>query len=308
MNPSVSIVVPVYNSGEILPALMTELDSVLRTLAVEFEVILIDDDSKDDSWSVIRELQREFSYIRPIRMMRNFGQHNALLCGVRAANFEIVVTMDDDLQHPPKEIPRLLDHLGTHADVVYGAPQKAKHGLWRNLASQMTKLVLQEAMGAETARSVSAFRAFRTDIRRAFQSFQGPFANLDVLLTWGTRRFSVLEVAHHDRRSGKSNYTFRKLINHAVNMMTGFSTLPLQLASILGFACTGFGILILVWVIGRLVIEGGSPPGFPFLASTIAIFSGAQLFALGIMGEYLARIHFRTMDRPTYVTKESEDA
>ncbi len=308
MKSSVSIVVPVYNSAAILPELVAELDPVLKALGTEFEVILIDDDSTDDSWTVISELKREFSYIRSIRMMRNFGQHNALLCGVRAAKFDVVVTMDDDLQHPPKEIPRLLESLNSQADVVYGAPKKAKHGLWRNLASQMTKLVLQEAMGAENARSVSAFRAFRTDIRRGFQGFQGPFANLDVLLTWGTRRFAVLEVAHQPRHSGQSNYTFFKLVRHAVNMMTGFSTLPLQLASILGFACTGFGVLILIWVVGRLVIEGGSPPGFPFLASTIAIFSGAQLFALGIMGEYLARIHFRTMDRPTYVTKESDDA
>src|SRR5690554_4887139 len=109
MKSSVSIVVPVYNSAAILPELLAELDPVLKALGTEFEVILIDDDSTDHSWTVITELKREFSYIRAIRMMRNFGQHNALLCGVRAAKFDVVVTMDDDLQHPPKQIPRLLE-------------------------------------------------------------------------------------------------------------------------------------------------------------------------------------------------------
>ena len=127
--------------------------------------------------------------------------------------------------------------------------------------------------------------------------------SIDVLLTWGTTRFAAVPVRHDPRQVGVSNYTFRKLVRHALNMMTGFSTLPLQLASVVGFAFTLFGLLLLVYVIGRYLIEGGSVPGFPFLASTIALFSGAQLFALGIIGEYLARMHFRMMDRPSYVIR-----
>jgi undecaprenyl-phosphate 4-deoxy-4-formamido-L-arabinose transferase len=305
---SISVIVPVYGSAKILPDLVLALEPVLKELTQTFEVIFVDDDSPDNAWEVLTNLSAQYRWVKTIRLMRNFGQHNALLCGIRAASHEIIVTMDDDLQHPPTEIPKLLSALTDDIDVVYGPPEKEQHGIWRDLASQMTKMVLKSTMGAENARNVSAFRAFRTHLRRAFDSFQGPSANLDVLLTWGTRRFTLVRVRHDPRHSGKSNYTLAKLIKHALNMITGFSTIPLQLASFLGFLCTGFGILILLWVVGRLALEGGSPPGFPFLASTIAIFSGAQLFALGIMGEYLARIHFRTMDRPTYVTKESEDA
>jgi undecaprenyl-phosphate 4-deoxy-4-formamido-L-arabinose transferase len=159
-------------------------------------------------------------------------------------------------------------------------------------------------MGAQTARKVSAFRVFRTAMREAFDDYRSPFVSIDVLLTWGSTRFASLPVEHRPRASGVSNYTFRKLVMHAINMMTGFSVLPLQLASVVGFSFTLLGIAVLIYVVGRYFIQGGSIPGFPFLASTIAIFSGAQLFALGIIGEYLARMHFRMMERPTYAVRE----
>jgi undecaprenyl-phosphate 4-deoxy-4-formamido-L-arabinose transferase len=160
-------------------------------------------------------------------------------------------------------------------------------------------------MGAEVARKVSAFRVFRAEVARAFAHYQGAFVSIDVLLTWGTNRFSTKAVRHDARKAGASGYTFRKLVTHAVNMMTGFSTVPLQFASLVGFLFTLFGIAVLVYVLGRYLVRGGSVPGFPFLASIIALFSGAQLFALGIMGEYLARMHFRMMERPSYVVRES---
>ncbi|MBL8055803.1 MAG: glycosyltransferase family 2 protein, partial [Anaerolineales bacterium] len=272
-------------------------------LARRFEVILVNDGSRDRSWDVIEALAAERPWLRGLNLMRNYGQHNALLCGIRAAAFDIVVTLDDDLQNPPEEMGRLLAKLAEGCDVVYGTPQHEQHGLWRDLASQVTKLALQSAMGAQTARQVSAFRAFRTQLRAAFERYQGPFPSIDVLLTWGTARFAAVPVRHDPRTVGKSNYTLRKLITHALNMMTGFSVLPLQAASLVGFAFTIFGLLVLIYVIGRYFLEGGSVPGFPFLASVIAIFSGAQLFALGIIGEYLARMHFRMMDRPAYTVR-----
>jgi undecaprenyl-phosphate 4-deoxy-4-formamido-L-arabinose transferase len=211
--------------------------------------------------------------------------------------------MDDDLQHPPEEIPKLLAVLAEGYDVAYGTPGHEQHGLWRDLASQVTKLALQSTMGSATARHVSAYRAFRTELRDAFAQYPGPFVSIDVLLTWGTIRFGATTVRHDPRTSGASNYTFRQLVRHALNMMTGFSTLPLQLASLIGFALTLFGAVILIFVLGRYFGEGASVPGFPFLASIIAIFSGAQLFALGLIGEYLARMHFRLMDKPTYAVR-----
>jgi undecaprenyl-phosphate 4-deoxy-4-formamido-L-arabinose transferase len=254
---------------------------------------------------VIERLAAADRRIRGIRMSRNYGQHNALLCGIRAARHEITVTLDDDLQNPPEEIGKLIARLGDDVDVVYGTPEHEQHGFLRDQSSRITKLALQSAMSAETARNVSAFRAFRTRIRDAFASYRGPYVSIDVLLTWGTTRFSHVQVRHEPRLVGQSSYTIRKLVTHALNMMTGFSTLPLQIASLIGFVFTLFGFAILLIVLISYVANGGSTvPGFAFLASIIAIFSGAQLFALGIIGEYLARMHFRTMDRPTYLVQQ----
>lgn len=301
---SLSIVIPVYNSAEGLPELIRQLGETLPRLAAAYELILVNDGSRDNSWQVISQLVAAHDWVRGFELMRNYGQHNALLCGIRAARYDIIATMDDDLQHPPTELPKLLSKLAEGYDVVYGVPEKQQHGLLRDLASEMTKMALRSSMGVDVARNVSAFRVFRTRVREAFFNYQGSYISIDVLLTWGTTRFAALKVRHDERKFGASNYNFRKLFTHALNMVTGFSTLPLQLASIIGFVFTVFGFLILVYVIGRYLIEGGIVPGFPFLASIIALFSGAQLFALGIIGEYLARMHFRMMDRPTYVVRE----
>jgi undecaprenyl-phosphate 4-deoxy-4-formamido-L-arabinose transferase len=279
--------------------------ATVAPLDPEFELVLVEDCGGDDSWDVIRDLSNADCRVRGIRMARNFGQHNALLCGIRAARGQIVITLDDDLQNPPEEIPVLLARLDEGCDVVYGRPRKEQHGVLRDAASRITKLVLQNAMGADTASQVSAFRVFRTRLRVAFEGYLSPTVNIDVLLTWGSTRFSAVSVRHDDRSVGVSGYTMRKLINHALNMMTGFSTLPLQMASVMGFVFALFGLGVLAYVLGRYLLIGSSMPGFPFLASIIAIFSGVQLFALGIFGEYLARMHFRSMERPAYTVLES---
>lgn len=303
--PSISVVVPVYRSEESLPELVEALLPVLRQAASACEIIFVNDASPDGSWAVITRLAQAHPEIRGINLMRNFGQHNALLCGIRAARHELVVTMDDDLQHPPESVPLLLKALEEGGlDVVYGAPAEETHGFLRDRASQVTKWILQSSMGVNVARRVSALRIFRTSLRDAFQHYSSPYVSIDVLLTWGTTRFGAIEIAHRERKYGQSNYTLRKLITHALNMITGFSVLPLQIASLIGFGFTLFGLVVLLYVFGRYVVEGGVVAGFPFLASIIAVFAGAQLFALGIIGEYLARIHLRTMERPNYLVRE----
>lgn len=298
---NLSVVVPVYRSEQSLPALVERLKPALEALSGTFELVLVNDGSPDKSWEVIQGLAEAHDWIRGINLMRNFGQHNALLCGVRAARYDIIVTMDDDLQHPPEEIHKLLDKIAEGSDVVYGVPEKKEQGVWRNLGSSVTRLALGGAMGVDVARNVNAFRAFRTHVRAAFADYSSPFVSLDVLLTWGTTRFGAVAVRHAPRTYGQSNYTFGKLLSLALTMMTGYSILPLRFASITGFFFTLFGVAVLAYVLGAYVIYGSVVPGFAFLASVIAIFSGAQLFALGIIGEYLARMHFRMMARPAYV-------
>jgi undecaprenyl-phosphate 4-deoxy-4-formamido-L-arabinose transferase len=304
MHAGISIVIPVYNSEASLPMLVERLERVLPALTAEFEIILVNDGSRDRSWDVVRELARLVPRVRGINFTRNYGQHNALLAGIRVARFGTTVTMDDDLQHPPEEIPKLLAALDAGADVVYGTPGAMQHALWRNFFSRFTKMAMARAMRIDTIVDLNAFRAFRTNLREAFSSYSSPHLLLDVLLSWGTSRFAAVEVDHRARAYGRSNYTPLKLFNQAMLMLTGFSTAPLRIASSIGFLFTLFGIGVLVWVLGRYFVTGTSVAGFPFLASIIAIFSGAQLFALGIIGEYLARIFNRSIERPVYVIGE----
>ena len=300
---SFSVVIPVYNGAATVPALIDRLQAVMQTLAVPYEIILVNDGSRDHSWVTIESLALRHPEIVGIDLMRNYGQHNALLCGIRRSRFDIIVTLDDDLQQPPEEIPRLVAKLNEGFDVVYGTPEREQHSVFRNLSSRVTKAALGTATSATVAPMVSAFRAFRTSVKPAFAEYRSPLLSIDVLLTWATTSFGSVTVRRDPRHAGKSNYRIRSLVRHTMNMMTGYSLLPLQLATLIGFAFTLFGLLVLAFVIGRYLIVGTSAAGFPFLASIIAIFSGAQLFALGIIGEYLGRMHLRTMERPPYIVR-----
>lgn len=302
--PGLSVVVPVYRSEQTLEELHRRLNTALTDQVPRLEIILVEDGGGDGSWEVICRLAQLDSRVRGLRHSRNYGQHNALLTGIRAARYDTILTLDDDLQNPPEEAHKLLSALSHGYDVVYGTPKKEQHGFFRDRASQITKIALQSAMGADTARKVSAFRVFRTRLREAFSEYGNPFVSIDVLLTWGSTSFAACEVEHHPRSVGDSNYTFQKLVRHAMNMMTGFSILPLQLASLVGFIFTLFGMGLLTYVVASYFLFGSTVAGFSFLASIIAIFSGAQMFAIGIIGEYLARIHQRSMGRPPAVVKE----
>ena len=303
MGPSISVVIPVYNASATLSPLIDRLRIVLDRLATPYEIVLVNDGSRDGSWATIESLALRYSEIVGIDLMRNYGQHNALLCGIRRSRNDVIITLDDDLQQPPEEIPRLLAKLHEGYDVVYGTPKQEQHGLWRNLSSRVTKAALGTATSASVASMVSAFRAFKGSVKPAFADYRSPLLSIDVLLTWATTSFASVTVQRVARRSGVSNYRLRSLVRHTMNMMTGYSLLPLQLATMIGFLFTLFGILVLFFVLGRYLMVGETVAGFPFLASIIAIFSGAQLFALGIIGEYLGRMHLRMMERPAYIVR-----
>ncbi|NBV49813.1 glycosyltransferase [bacterium] len=299
-SPTLSVVIPVYNSEGSLWVLMERLTRVLASVSAAHEVILVNDGSHDSSWKIIQDLAAAYPSLIGIDLGKNYGQHNALLAGVRAAKNEIIVTLDDDLQNPPEEIPTLLNVLKPEVDVVYGAREKEQHGFSRNLASRLVKLSLTYFLGAKTANKSSAFRAFRSHLREGFKDYQCDFISIDVLLSWMTNRFAYVPVAHEARYAGKSNYSPWKLYRHALNMLTGFTTLPLQLATAIGLVFTIFGLVILGYVLINYLGHGDRVPGFAFLASIISIFSGATLFSIGVLGEYLARMYSRTIQRPAY--------
>jgi undecaprenyl-phosphate 4-deoxy-4-formamido-L-arabinose transferase len=306
MQSGISVIIPVYRSQGSVALVIKNLLAVLPTVAPAYEIILVEDGSPDDVWGVLVEQSAKHPQVRALRLMRNFGQHNALLCGVIHAQYDLCVTMDDDLQHPPDELHKLVAALGRY-DVLYGYPDEAQYGgFMRRIATYVTKRVLQEAMGKDNARFIAPYRVFRTQLREAFKHYSGNYVNIDVLLTWGTSKFHHIPVHYQKRTIGTSSYTLSKLITHTVNLLVGFSTLPLRIASLLGLALTGFGFVVMFYIlVVRFFVFGAyEVPGFTFLASVISIFAGAQLFILGIMGEYIARIYFRVMERPVFVVAQ----
>ncbi|GGL05668.1 glycosyltransferase family 2 protein [Planomonospora parontospora] len=302
---SVSVVIPCYRSEITLPPLVTRLVSVLRDMSVRHEVILVVDGSPDDTWKVAESLARRIDAVRAIRLSRNYGQHNALVAGIREAKFDVVVTMDDDLQHPPEQVPLLLAALeGDRLDLVYGVPHNEEHGFLRSLASRSVKTGMSRALGVRNAQKISAFRAFRTCLRDGFEELSGPHASVDVALSWSTVQIGSVGVHMNDREVGESNYNVRMLVRHAVNMLLGYSTAPLRMASYLGFLTGIIGLLLGGLVLWRFATGDTTVAGFTTITSMIAIFSSAQLISIGVLGEYIGRIHGGGLGRPTYVVRE----
>lgn len=298
----VSVVVPVFNSCESLSELIGRIDA---SLISNFEIILVDDGSLKGTWLEVNRLSGV--KVRGIRLSRNYGQHAALLAGIREARFPIIATLDDDLQNPPEEIARLIEELTEEFDLVYGVPKTVNQSTWRTWASIASKRIMKSTLGFNNAPDISSFRVFRSRLRDGFNSDLGPGVSIDSLLSWSTSRVKSVQVEHHERRSGTSNYNFWKLLRFMLDTVTGFSTLPLKAATGLGLVSVTLSLGVIIWVLGRPLLTGESVPGFPFLAATIAIFSGTQLLVLGVLGQYLGRIHFRVMNKPTYTIAERTD-
>lgn len=302
---SISVIIPCYRSAKTLPELVSRLLVELPKITGAYEVIMVVDGSPDGTYAVARELENgDPDVVRAVLLRRNYGQHNALLAGLARAQYEITVTMDDDLQHRPEELAKLLRPLQDDPllDLVYGVAAVEEHGFLRSLASRTVKAALAAA-DVPSARDVSAFRAFRTDLRDGFAHVADQFSNIDVLLSWTTTAIDRVPVEMDQRAEGESGYNFSKLVRHAMNMVTGYGTVPLRLVTWLGVLVSVLGFILLVIVLVQYVLGRIEVAGFTTLASMLALLSGAMMLSIGILGEYLGRLHFRSMQRPTFLVR-----
>ncbi len=299
----ITVVVPVFNGGRNAQELADRLYRALREITKDFELILVNDGSRDDSWMEVMNLSQKLDWVMGIDLMKNYGQHNALLCGIRMAKHEFVVTMDDDLQHPPEEIHKLVNRMAEGYDVVYGTIRIPKHSFFRKLGSTGLRMALSIFLGNPLIRKISSFRMFRTRLRESFAHYSGDSVCIDALLSWGTNSIAHVDVSHDSRSNGESNYNFKRLFKHALNNFYSFNAFPLKLVYFLGLFFTVCGMALLMFIIGNYLIHGSVAPGFAFLASTFVIFSGVQLFSLGILGEYISRIHVGIQNRPAYLIR-----
>jgi undecaprenyl-phosphate 4-deoxy-4-formamido-L-arabinose transferase len=299
----VSVVIPVHRSESSLCPLVARLERVLEQTGLRYEIIFVEDGGGDRSWDVLLELQaKDNDRIVVIQLMRNYGQHNALMCGFRHARGEYIVTIDDDLQNPPEEIPKLLNAIQTGPyDLVYGTCALKKHSPWRNAGSALVNTFYRFVF--KNAVTISAFRAIHRPLLESIFPYDLNFTFVDGLLAWNTQRIGQIEVEHHPRAAGRSGYNPNKLIGLALNLFTNFSLLPLQIVSWCGLALSGLGFLLVLFYLIQSVRAQIIVPGYASTIIAILVVGGTQLLALGMIGEYLGRLHLNVNRKPQYTVR-----
>lgn len=303
-----SIVIPVYGSERVLPELVVQLNKVVNTLDAickSYEIIFVCDQSPDNSWHVIQTLALEHPQVSGILLRMNAGQHNALMAGFAQASGEIIVTMDDDLQHSPADIPLLLNKISQGYDIAYARFKSRKHASWKIAGSRLNDAVAGYLMKKPKGLYLSPFRAMKAVIRDEVIRYRGPYVYLDGLILSVTRNIATVEVDHHDRYAGDSGYSLRKSISLWLKMATSFSIIPLRVTSVFGvcFSCFGF-LLAFALIVQKLTIDR-MPDGWSSLIVAILIMGGVQLLAIGMLGEYLGRVLLTLNLRPQYIIAET---
>ncbi len=304
----VSIIIPVYNSASTLASLLARLTKAVESITQNYEIVLIDDGSRDASWAQIQLLRKTYGDVLvSIQLMRNYGQHNALMCGLGVARGAYVVTMDDDLQNPPEEISKMLAHIKKEGlDLVYGCPSNRSHAAWRNLGASIVwhfyRTVFRNPI------TPTPFRIMRHQLAHSVMFYDLNFTYLDGLLAWCTSRIGGVDVEHHARAQGNSGYSLGKLLGLALNLYTNFSLIPLQLVSGLGFVTAASGFLVGIFYLFQYLASSIAVPGFASTIIAILILGGAQLLALGVIGEYLGRLHLNVNRKPQYVVRHLDPA
>jgi polyisoprenyl-phosphate glycosyltransferase len=307
---ALSIVIPVFGSEQVLPALVSRLQSVLdcndKTQG-RYEVIFVCDCSPDASWQVIQGLSAKYSYVHGISLRMNAGQHNALMAGLAKARGKIVVTMDDDLQHNPADIPALLHAIEAGRDVVFARFKERKHPRWKVAGSRLNDLVASYLIQKPKGLYLSPFRAMKAAICRDILRYQGPYVYVDGLILSVTQNVAMIDVDHHQRYCGNSAYGFSKSLSLWMKMATNFSIVPLRITSLVGICFAGIGfVLALVLIVQKLTLDR-MPVGWSSLIVTILMVGGVQLLALGMLGEYLGRVLLTLNSRPQYVVDQTTD-
>jgi glycosyltransferase involved in cell wall biosynthesis len=300
-NPTldVSVVVPVYGGSSALPELCRRVADVMQSAGLRHEVILIDDRGQAEAWSVIRSLVERDPHVLGLRLSRNFGQHAATICGIARARGEWIITMDDDLEHPPEAIPSLLAAGNEDHPLVYGAFEQRTHAAYRNLSSGLMRRMLKRAF-PDLNEDYCSFRAIHAPLAKQLDRFGLNRPYIDGMLSWLTASAATVNVPHEQRQHGKSTYTLRKLMSHAVNIFVTFSTLPLRIATYSGAALAALSFLYLLYVIYGRLSGNVTDPGYASLMSVVLFACGIQLLILGVVGEYIGRLMGAAFRRPVY--------
>jgi glycosyltransferase involved in cell wall biosynthesis len=298
----ISFVIPVYNGAMMVERLYERLAPVARSFG-KYEMIFVDDGSSDGSFSVLTALQSRDSNVCAVQLSRNFGQHNATLAGLSCALGEIIVTLDQDLQNPPEEIPRLLEKLSEGYDVVYGLADARAHNVFRNVTSDFSKWISRKILATALKGNFSSFRVLRKWVADEVVKYKSSYTYIDGLISWTTTNVGGV-IVRNDKSDFESHYTFLRLINHGLNLLVNFSIRPLQIASLVGAASAIFGLIGAAVLVAEKFLYGVPVQGWTSLMVVVLVIGGVQIAFLGLIGEYTGRILMNSNSSPKFVIRE----
>lgn len=306
--PAVSVVIPVYNEEANLEALYERLERVLDGLARPYEVIFVDDGSRDRSLEILCRLQEKYDAVRVIQLNRNYGQHAAVFAGLDHARGDVIVTLDADLQNPPEEIPRLLDKIAEGHDVVGGWRQNRRDHIIRRFLSWAVNKVTSKVVGVEMRDYSCMLRAYRRAVVDVLRECSEVSSFIPTLANMFAASPAEIPVAHDRRRKGRSKYSPFRLLRLNFDLMTGFSLLPIQIVSLAGIGVSLLGVGFGVFLMIRRLVIGAEAEGIFTLFAILFVFVGIQILALGLIGEYIGRIYMEVRKRPRYVIQRIFEA
>lgn len=303
---ALSIVVPVYRSESILPRLVEEIERAVAAAgyADRFELVLVNDGSPDGSWGVIKSLATAHRFVKGINLMKNFGQHNATMAGLNHAAGEVVVIMDDDLQHPPTAIGELVAAIHSGYDVCYTQYVGRKHALWKKLGSRFNDMLATWILGKPRDLYLSSFKAMRRVVAAQVIKYDGPYAYVDGLILDVTRSITFVPIRHAERFEGEGGYGLKRSISLWLKMITSFSVLPLRVASLTGMLLAGFSAIAIVTIVINKLLYPQTSAGWSSLVALILLMGGLQLLCIGVIGEYLGRAYLKINRKPQFVVRE----
>jgi len=299
-----SIVIPVYNGEHTVRSLVESINNYFRSTQYTYELIFVHDCGKDNSLSVLLDLQKKEDCVKIIQLSRNYGQHNAIICGFQYCKGDFIITMDEDLQHDPQDIKSLIQkQQETDDDVVYGVYDTLEHSMFRNMTSRLVKNLLSSAI-PELHKDYSAFRLIRKSVAKETLKMKNSYTFLDGYLTWVTQSISSTKVSHNERLAGQSSYNFKTLFRHLSNIIFTFSKLPITLLSYGSGFMILFSLIYSMYLFGRKLMYDDIIPGFATAIIFVGIGFSMILFGLSIIGEYLFRVNLKTTKRPNFIVKE----
>ncbi len=306
-SPFLSVVIPVFNEEDNLVELHARLATTLNREDYSWEVIYVDDGSRDRSWEILEGLNQRDEHVRLVRFNRNYGQHMAVFAGFERVRGQVVATLDADLQNPPEDVPRLVAKLDEGYDVVGGWRQFRQDSWLRKLPSRIVNIVTSKVVGVELKDYGCMLRAYRREVVDAMSACQETSSFIPALANTYANKVLEIPVGHAHRHAGQSKYSLLKLFRLHFDLMTGFSVLPIQLVSLMGSIVALVGLAFGLFLFARRIIVGPEVEGVFTLFAILFVFVGLQILGVGLIGEYVGRIYREVRRRPRFVVRETRD-